>query len=143
MRTRALNHSVYKLQYHIVWGTRYRRKYIKDYVKREILYCFGVVAKDYPTLHIEAINTGSDHIHLQIEIPPNITVAAVVQTFKARSSIVLKRKFKFIREMYLDGSIWSVGYYVSSIGLNETMIKRYIEYQGKKDKGSTLQLGFS
>jgi len=143
MRTRALNHSVYKLQYHIVWGTRYRRKYIKDYVKHEILHCFGVVAKDYPTLHIEVVNTGSDHIHLQIEIPPNIAIAAVVQTFKARTSIHLKKKFKFIREMYLDGSIWSVGYYVSSLGLNETMVKKYIEYQGKKDHGSNLKLGFS
>lgn len=143
MRTRALNHSVYKLQYHIVWGTRYRRKYIKDYVKREIIYCFGIIEKDYPTLHIETINTGSDHVHLQIEIPPNIAIAAVTQIFKARSSLLLKRKFKFIREMYLDGSIWSVGYYVSSVGLNEGMVKKYIEYQGKKDSGSTLKLGFS
>jgi len=99
--------------------------------------------KDYPTLHIETMNTGADHIHLQIEIPPNIPIAAVVQTLKARSSILLKKKFKFIRDMYLDGSIWSVGYYVSSIGLNETAIKRYIQYQEKKDKGKTLKLEFS
>ena len=143
MRTRSLNHSVYKLQYHIVWGTRYRRKYIKDYVQREIKYCFDLAMKDYPTLHIETMNTGADHIHLQIEIPPNIPIAAVVQTLKARSSILLKKKFKFIRDMYLDGSIWSVGYYVSSIGLNETAIKRYIQYQEKKDKGKTLKLEFS
>ena len=89
------------------------------------------------------MNTGEDHVHLQIEIPPNITIAAVVQALKARSSILLKKKFKFIREMYLDGSIWSVGYFVSSVGLDEAAIKRYIQYQEKKDKGSNLRLGFS
>src|SRR3989344_9125275 len=141
MRTRALNHSVYRIQYHIVWGTRYRRKYIKPYVKREMLHSFEKTATDYPTLHLETVNTGEDHVHIQIEIPPNITIAAVVQALKARASIVLKKKFKFIREMYLDGSIWSVGYFVSTIGLDEKTVKRYIEYQDKKDHGKTLRLG--
>ena len=143
MRTRALNHSVYKIQYHLVWGTRYRRKYIKPYVKRGILYCFKTVVKEYPTLHMETVNTGEDHVHLQMEIPPNIAIAAVVQTLKARASIHLKKKFKFIKEMYLDGSIWSVGYFVSTIGLDEKMVQRYIQYQGRKDPGRTMKLGFS
>ena len=72
-------------------------------------------------------------MHLQIEIPPNLTIAAVVQKLKIESSIRLKKRFRFIREMYLDGSIWSVGYFVSTIGLNEKAIKRYITWQGKKD----------
>ena len=82
-------------------------------------------------------------MHLQIEIPPNLSVADVVQALKIESSIRIKKRFKFVREMYLDGSIWSVGYFVSTIGLNETTIRRYIEYQGKQDKGRTLRLGFS
>ena len=101
------------------------------------------VEKKYPTLHIETINTDLDHIHIQIEIPPNITVATVVQKIKIESSVRLKKRFKFIQEMYLDGSIWSVGYFVSTIGLNEEKIKRYIEWQGKKDPGKTIKLGFS
>ena len=78
-----------------------------------------------------------------MEIPPSLSIAAVVQKLKARTSIHLKKKFKFIRDMYLDGSIWSVGYFVSTVGLDEKMIKRYIEYQGRKDEGQTLRLGFS
>jgi putative transposase len=133
MRIRSLNHSTYQTQYHIVWGTRYRRKYIKDYVKSELLEVIYQTIKKYPTLYIHSCNTDQDHIHLQIEIPPNLTIAAVVQLLKGNSSIHLKKRFKFIREMYLDGSIWSVGYFVSTIGLNEASIRRYIEYQGKKD----------
>ena len=140
MRMRSLNHSMYQTQYHIIWGTKYRRKYIKEYVKSELLENLFKTIKKYPTLYIHSINTDQDHIHLQIEIPPNLTIASVVQLLKGSSSIHLKKKFKFIREMYLDGSIWSVGYFVSTIGLNETQIKKYIEYQGKKDFPKTKKL---
>ena len=131
---------MYQTQYHIIWGTKYRRKYIKEYVKSELLENLFKTIKKYPTLYIHSINTDQDHIHLQIEIPPNLTIASVVQLLKGSSSIHLKKKFKFIREMYLDGSIWSVGYFVSTIGLNETQIKKYIEYQGKKDFPKTKKL---
>jgi putative transposase len=128
----------------LVWGTRYRRHFFKpEVVKKEFISSVYTAIRKFPTLHIETINTDIDHIHIQIEIPPNITVAAVVQKIKIESSIRLKKKFKFIKEMYLDGSIWSVGYFVSTIGLDEAKIKRYIEWQGKKDPGKTIKLGFS
>lgn len=146
MRTRSLNHSVYRLQYHIVWGTRYRRKYLKPYAKTELVTSLYFTIKKYPTLHLEAVNTDEDHVHLQIEIPPNLTIAAVVQRLKSESSAKLKKRFKFIREMYLDGSIWSVGYFVSTIGLNEQQINKYIKWQGKRDGGTNVSnqsFGFS
>jgi putative transposase len=133
MRIQSLNHSTYQHQYHIVWGTKYRRKYLKEYVKPELLATFYATVKKYPTLYIHAVNIDNDHVHLQIEIPPNISVAVAVKTLKQRASVHLKKKFKFIKEMYLDGNIWSVGYFSSTIGLNETQIKKYIEHQGQQD----------
>jgi len=112
-------------------------------VVKELKRSFYATIKDYPTLYINHMATDEDHIHLQIEIPPNIAISAAVQALKARSSMHLRKNFKFIREMSLEGGIWSVGYYVSTIGLNETMIKRYLDMQGKKDEGKTMRLGFS
>jgi putative transposase len=143
MRTRQLNHSAYLIQYHVVWGTRYRRKWLKDYVKKEFASACYAVVKKYPTLYIHSLNTDEDHIHLQIEIPPNLTIAAVVQKPKIESSIRIKQRFKFVREIYIDGNIWSVGYFVSTIGFDEEGIKRYIAYQGKRDLPNTLRLRFS
>ena len=143
MRIRALNHSTYQHHYHIVWGTKYQRKYLKSYVKPEVIASFREVQKKYPTLYFHAINTDDDHIHVQVEIPPNIPVAVVVQKLKIESSIHLKKKFKFIREMYIDGNIWSVGYFSSTVGLNEHLITRYITHQGKKDLPQYPRLGFS
>ncbi|MCL4437723.1 IS200/IS605 family transposase [Patescibacteria group bacterium] len=133
MRIRSLNHSTYQHQYHIVWGTKYRRKYLKEYVKQELLESLYDTAKKYPTLHIYAVNVDQDHIHMQIEIGPNTSVSAAVKALKQYSSLYLKKKFKFIKKMYLDEGIWSVGYFSSTIGLNESQIKKYIEYQGKQD----------
>ena len=137
MRIRNLNHSKYQIEYHIVWGTRYRRKYIKEYTKQELRKYLYQATKRYPTIYITSFNTDDDHVHLQIEIPPNLSISAVVGRLKSESSAILKKKFRFIREMYLDGSIWSVGYFVSTVGLNEEMIKKYIAHQGKKDHGTT------
>jgi len=142
MRIRNLNHSTYQHQYHIVWGTKYRRKYLKEYVKLELTKNLHETVKKYPTLEIVNLNTDEDHIHLQIEISPDLSVAAVVRKLKSVSSLHLKKKFKFIREMYLDGSIWSVGYFSSTIGLNESQIQKYIAWQGKKDYPEQLGLEF-
>ncbi len=142
MQTRSLNHSTYKLQYHVVWGTKYRRKWLKPYVAAVFKASLHSTCKKYPTLFIQTVNTDEDHIHIQMEIPPSIAIADAVQKLKGTSSLVLRKRFKFIREMYLEkDGIWSVGYFVSSIGLNEGQIKRYIEWQGKKDiKPQTTRL---
>ena len=97
--------------------------------------------KKYPTLWIENLNTDDDHVHIQLEVPPNIAVSDVVGKLKAASSRYLRSKFKFIREIYLEkDGIWSVGYFSSTIGLNETQISKYIKWQDKKDKPQKLRL---
>lgn len=141
MKTRRLNHSVYKHQYHIVWGTKYRRKFFKDYVHKEFEHLlYELVKNNYPDLYIEAINTDQDHVHIQIEIPPTMSVTDAIKRLKWHSSVHLKKKFKFINEMYIGGNIWSVGYFSSTVGLDEETIKKYIEYQGKKEVPQTLTL---
>jgi putative transposase len=97
--------------------------------------------KKYPELHLFELNTDQDHVHLQIEVAPNMTISDAVKVLKGNSSIHLRKKFKFIREMYIgkDG-IWSVGYFVSSLGLNEEQVRKYIEQQGRKEKPQKSRL---
>ena len=141
MRIQHLNHSTYQHVYHLVWGTKARRKFLQPYVKPELAASIYETVKKYPTLYIHALNTDLDHVHLQIEIPPNISISDAVQKLKANSCIHLRRKFKFIREMYLDkDGIWSVGYFSSTVGLNEEQVRRYIEWQDRKEKPQTINL---
>ena len=141
MRIQHLNHSTYQHQYHIVWGTKGRRKILKPYVLIELKKSIYSTIKKYPTLWIASMNANDDHVHLQIEIPPNIAISDAVGVLKSASSFYLKRKFKFIREIYLEkDGIWSVGYFSSTVGLNEAQIERYIAWQGKHDKPQKSRL---
>ena len=143
MRIRSLNHCHYQHEYHIVWGTKYRRKILKPYVKEAFLEALFEVLKKYPKLHLIAVNTDRDHVHLQVEIAPDISVSEAMKMIKGRTSIFLKKRFPFLRRIYLDEGVWSVGYYSSTIGLNDELVRRYIAHQGKMDKPRTLKLGFS
>jgi|SRR3989344_781236 len=143
MRIRHLNHSVYQTQYHIVWGTKYRRHILKHYVRTELIKSIYKVLRIYPTWYLHQINTGSDHVHLRIELPPTVTIAEAVQKLKGQSAYTLCKKFKFIREIYSRGGMWSVGYFVSTIGLNEDQIKRYIERQNLWERGQDVSAEFS
>lgn len=138
MRVRQLNHSVYQVQYHIVFTTKYRRKIFKDYTKTELIKSLTRTTRKYPDWYISEVNAGSDHVHLLIEIPPKYSVAEVVQKIKAYASVDLRKKFKYIDRIYEDGNMWSPGYFVSTVGANETIIRKYIRKQGIDDKGTDV-----
>jgi len=89
------------------------------------------------------VNVQLDHVHLVLVIPPRVSVAQVVQFMKSQTGKALSSKFKFIRKAMRDKEgMWSRGYCVSSIGLNEKTILRYVEHQEREDKGQLkLDLG--
>lgn len=138
MRIRQLNHSIYQIQYHLVWGTKYRRNILKYYVREELIKSFYKTLKRHPDWFLSKVNTGLDHVHLLLEIPPIYSLAAVVQELKACSSTHLRKHFKFIDDIYRHSGLWSVGYFVSTVGLNEEQIKKYIERQNNYDRGVDL-----
>lgn len=140
MRVRRLNHSVYQVQYHLVWGTKYRRKFLKHYVRKTLILSLYKTQKRYPEWFFHKINTGDDHVHILMEIPPKYSVSEVVQKLKAEASVALKKQYKFIRQMYESKQgIWSDGYFVSTVGLNEDQISKYIEKQNKYDLGFSAE----
>lgn len=134
MRVRELNHSVYQVSYHIVWGTKYRRKILKYYVRAELIKSLYKTLRMHPAWYIHSINTDEDHVHLLVEFPPTDPISDVVQKLKANSSGHIRKMFKFIDRIYDKSGIWSVGYFVSTVGLNEQTIRKYIERQNIRDR---------
>ena len=133
MRIRQLNHSTYAVEYHLVWGTKCRYEILKDYVKPELMRSYLVVQKKHPNWYIHTVNSDRDHVHLLVEFPPSYTISTVVRTIKVVSSLTLKRRFKFIRKIYSKGSVWSTGYYVSTVGVSDKIVRNYIARQSKGD----------
>ena len=91
---------------------------------------------DIPEVSILEMNHDKDHIHLLLSIPPKMRVSDVVRYIKSQSGRLMKRKFEYMRKAYYgsDG-IWSDGYFVSTVGVNEHVIRKYIEHQGQEDSG--------
>ena len=100
------------------------------------------VRKYYPEIEYIGRSIQPDHIHIIVSFPPRLSIAKVVQVIKSNTSKGLYEKFKFLKERYHGrdgrggrGGIWSVGYYVSTVGLDEATIKRYVQHQEKEDLG--------
>ena len=133
---RKQGHCVYKTEYHLVFATKYRRRVLKggmgEYLKKVI----HEVTKYYPDLHILQANTDLDHLHFRASIPPKMSVSDAVRIVKSNTAKAMRTQFPFLDKVYwgVDG-IWSDGYFVSTIGINEQIIRRYIEHQGQEDGG--------
>lgn len=138
---RRTSHSVYQCDYHLVLCTKYRRKIFNPglfaWGERKLL----EITEHYPQLFFKTVNHDEDHIHLLVSIAPQMSVGAAVRLIKTNSSRGIKEQFPFLRKVYWgsDG-IWSDGYFVSTSGVNEAVIRRYIEQQGALDEGQTATL---
>ena len=89
-----------------------------------------------PGVTLETIGFDKDHLHLVMSIPPKHSVSSVIGKLKSQLASELRKKFPWLRKVYWNENIvWSPGYFVSSVGVDEETIKRYVEYQGKKDSG--------
>ena len=91
----------------------------------------------HPDWHIEDIGIEVDHVHLQMTIPPKYSVSHVVEVVKSVTSRRMREKFpQFLKKVYWDGKgIWARGFFVSTVGINEETIRRYIRYQTQQDTG--------
>ena len=129
-------HTVYKTQYHIVWITRYRRKILVTGIKSYLKIKLQEIRKYYPDWEYIEIGIKKDHVHLYMVIPPKYAVSKVVETIKKNTSRSLSIKFAFLKKVYWDRKgIWGKGYFVSTVGINEEVIRRYVESQEEEETG--------
>jgi putative transposase len=122
---------------------RYRRRIfvggIKQYLEKVLKQLNGLNSD----IEVLQANVQPDHVHMVVIIPPRLSVASVVQFMKSQSGIRLRKRFAYLNEtMYGRGGIWSTGYCVSTVGINEKTILSYVEHQGQEDAGRLqLELG--
>ena|SRR3989304_6677122 len=133
------SHCVYYCDYHIVIVTKYRKAIFNEGIFAYFNTKLADVTEHYPMIRFKTINHDKDHLHLLVSIPPTITVGKIVGIIKQNTSRALKQKFPFLKEIYWGtDAVWSAGYFVSTIGVNEQVIKAYIQNQGKNDAGQTV-----
>lgn len=143
MEIRLSAHGAYHHQYHLVWIPKYRRRVLKGALKDFLTKKLGDIREYHPEVEVEQVSIQSDHVHLVAVIPPKYAVSAVVGKIKANTSREIRQRFPEIKKVYWRNEFWSVGFFSSTVGIDEAVIKRYVEFQEKVDKGQlTLQLDF-
>jgi len=129
-------HAVYHTRYHVVVSTKYRRKIFRGGVGEYLKKIIYDVSKVHPDIEILEVNTDLDHVHFLVSIPPKYTVSEVVGKIKANTGRRMRNKFKYLDQKYWGVTgIWSIGYFVSTVGINESVIREYIEKQSQEDSG--------
>lgn len=129
--------SVYNLNYHLIWGTKYRNKVLKGHVEVVLKRTLYDIASKYgfTIAHMEIDK--DDHIHLLVSAPPKLSVTNIMRWLKGISAWQLFRECPELRSNYWKKQgrhLWSPSYYVESIGtVNEQAVAKYIDDQRQKE----------
>ena len=143
MQIRLSAHGAYHHQYHLVWIPKYRKRVLKGDLKDFLAKRLGEIQEFHPEVEVEQCSIQVDHVHLVVVIPPKYAVSAIVGKIKANTSREIRQRFPGIKKVYWRNEFWSVGCFSSTVGIDEAVIKRYVEFQEKVDKGQLkLQLDF-
>ena len=143
MEIRYSAHGAYNHQYHIVWIPKYRKRVLKGEIKEYLKEGLKEIEKFLPEVEVKKFNIQEDHVHMVVVIPPKYSVSGVVGKMKANTSRGIRRRFD-LKDVYWGNVFWSIGFFSSTVGIDEGVIKRYVEFQEKVDKDQLqLEFGFS
>ena len=141
MEIRFSAHGASHHQYHGVWIPKSRKKILKGDLKTYREKGLLTIQQFHPDVVIEKFSSPVDHVHLIMGIPPKSAVAAIIGKLKANTSREVRTRFPWLKKVYWRNEFWSVGFFSSTVGINEDVIKRYVEFQEKVDRGQ-MQLTF-
>ncbi|MCM2534232.1 IS200/IS605 family transposase [Neobacillus pocheonensis] len=129
----TLNHCKFLIQYHIIWCPKFRFSVLGENVEsvlKEVLYTIG----EKYEFEIKELEVMPDHIHMFVSTKPTVAPTDVIRTFKSISAIEVFKRLPRLKRFYSRcGSLWSKGYFVSSVGkVSKETVKRYIQEQKSK-----------
>ena len=130
---KSLAHTKWKCKYHIVFTPKYRRKIIYYKLREDIVKILSELCK-YKGVEIIEGKEMADHVHLIISIPPKYSVSSVMGYLKGKSALMIFDRHSNLKYKFGNRHFWSRGYYVSTIGLNEATIAKYVREQEKHDQ---------
>ena len=125
---RSLSHTVWECKYHIVWVPKKRRKIIYGKLRQELSEILKRLCQ-YKNVEVVEGTMCLDHIHMCLAIPPKYSVSTIVGYLKGKSAMIVFEKYSRLKRNFRGHSFWARGYYVSTVGLDEAKIRKYIKNQ--------------
>jgi len=129
----SLSHTRWECKYHIVFIPKYRRKAIFGQIRQELGEVFRKLAEQKEST-IEEGHIMPDHVHMMISIPPKYAVSQVVGFIKGKSAIHIARTYAGRKSNFVGQHFWARGYFASTVGRDEKVIRDYIRHQEAEDR---------
>ncbi|MBF0915038.1 MAG: IS200/IS605 family transposase [Atopobium sp.] len=131
-KANSLAHTKWLCKYHIVFTPKYRRKVIYNKYREDLREILKMLC-DWKGVEILEGHLMPDHIHMLVSIPPKISVSSFMGYLKGKSSLLMFDRHANLKYKYGNRKFWAEGYYVSTVGLNEATIRKYIREQENSD----------
>ncbi len=132
-QVKSLNHTRWECKYHVVFIPKYRRKVLFGQIRKDLGEVFHSLARQKESL-IEEGHVMKDHVHIMIAIPPKHAVSQVVGFIKGKSAIHIARTYDGRQRNYVGQHFGARGYFVSTVGRDEQVIRAYIRHHEKEDR---------
>ena len=129
----SLSHTRWDCKYHVVFIPKRRKKRVFASLRQHLGEMLHELARHKESKIVEG-HLRPDHIHLCISIPPKYAVANVVGYLKGKSAIQIARKYGGRSRNFTGENFWARGYFVSTVGLDEAMVRAYIRDQEAEDE---------
>jgi putative transposase len=127
-------HVVYQCSYHIVWTPKYRYRILQGEIKEFVEKKIRAIC-EWKKVEILEMTMMHDHIHMVAIIPPKLSVSELMGTLKGKTAIAVLQQRKSLRKKpYWGNHFWSRGYCVTTIGMDEEKIRRYVKYQEEAER---------
>jgi putative transposase len=124
-------HTVYDVQYHLVWVTKYRYRILTGEVGLRVRDLIRQICMTREVAILKG-HVGADHVHLLVSAPPHIAASKLVQSLKGKSSRLLQQEYPTLRKRYWGRHLWARGYFCATVGaVTDKMVKAYIDQQTK------------
>jgi putative transposase len=127
-------HVLYQCKYHIVWTPKYRFRILEGEIARFIERKIRMIC-EWKNVEILEMKIMADHVHMVVSIPPKLSISEFMGITKGKSAIALFQTNKALkRKPYWGNHFWSRGYCVTTVGLDEEKIRKYVKYQEDKER---------
>ena len=141
-RFRKLSHTIYECKYHVVFCPKYRYRILKDDIAEYTRQQIYRLCRQKDKVEVLELNVQVDHVHLVVSIPPKYAVSGFVGYLKGRLALRLFQRYERLGKRYWGRHLWSRGYCVSSVGIDEDQIRKYVRWQeGQERAVERQQLG--
>ena len=133
-RFKRLSHSLYECKYHIVFCPKYRYRILKDEIGEYTRQQIYQLCKQKEDVEVLELNVQPDHVHLLGSIAPKYAISSFMGYLKGKLALRLFQQYESLGKRYWGRHLWARGYCVSTVGLDEEKIRKYVQWQERQER---------